>query len=167
MKTKTLISFAVASTLGCSAAFAGSSHEVMTPSATNESGEAILKHGQGFSGPQPELQALGMTSSSASSSDSFSSSSASVSSDESLALGDQGIYSEYYVVSYTPVTVDTYYIIDSDQLSWNDDAFSLSPTHELALIPSSSDEMVYDLVLVPVDEITASYSFDSEMSTGD
>ena len=166
MKTKTLISLAVASTLGWSAgAIAGSSHEVMTPSAANESGEVILKHGQGFSGPQPEL-ALGATSSSASSSDSFSSSSASVSSDESLALGDQGIYSEYYVVSYTPM-VETYYIIDSEQLSWNDDAFSLSPTHELALIPSSSDEMFYDLVLVPVDEVTASYSFDSEMSTGD
>ena len=154
MKSKTLISLAVLSTLGWSAgAFAGSSHEVMTPSAASESGEVIVRHGLGFSGPQDTL-ALGSTSSSASSSGSFSSSSsASLSSEDSIAQADQGIYSEYYVVSYAPVVVETwdYYVISGDQLSWNSDAFSMSPTHELALIPSSSDELVYDLVLVPIE----------------
>ena len=178
MKTKTLMSLAVASTLGFSAtAFAGNTHEVMTPLSVNESGEVILRNYPGFSGPQHD--AIGGTSASAggSVSGSFSSqelsSSSSISSDASLslddqiALGDQGIYSDYYVVSWTPVAVETwdYYIIP-DQLSFNDDeGFSSAPTHELALVPSSSDEMVYDLVLVPVDDVIATYSFD--MDTGE
>ena len=167
MKTRTLISLALASTFGWSAgAFAGSSHEVMTPLSVNESGPVTISHEKGFSGQQPDMAPLGVTSSSASASigGSFGESAA-LTPDESLALGDEGIYSDYYVVSWAPVSVQEYYIIDSDQLSWNDDAFSLSPTHELALVPSSSDEMVYDLVLVPVDDVIATYSFD--MDTGE
>jgi hypothetical protein len=181
MKTKMLMSLAVASTLGWSAgAFAGSTHEVMTPSSANESGEVIVRNEPGFSGPQPDMHAFGGTSSSASgtiggsygSSQAFSSSStmsgdegALLSPDEQLSLGDQGVYSDYYIVSWAPAGVESwdYYIIP-DQVSWTDEGFSSAPTHELALVPSSSDEMVYDLVLVPVDydDMTASYSFDMD-----
>jgi hypothetical protein len=151
----------------------------MTPLSVNESGEVILRNDPGFSGAQHDMHAIGGTSASANGSvgGSFGSSqelssSSSISSDASLSLndqislGDQGVYSDYYIVSWAPVAVETwdYYIIP-DQLSFNDEGFSSAPTHELALVPSSSDEMVYDLVLVPVDDVIASYSFD--MDTGE
>src|SRR5688572_23155893 len=122
MKTKTLMSLAVASTLGFSAtAFAGNTHEVMTPLSVNESGEVILRTDPGFSGARHDMHAIGGTSASAGgsvsgsfgssqelSSSSSISSDASLSLDDQIALGDQGIYSDYYVVSWTPVAVETW-----------------------------------------------------------
>ncbi|HYC45970.1 MAG TPA: hypothetical protein VED01_10870 [Burkholderiales bacterium] len=195
MKTKTLVAVAVASTFGWSAsAFAGSGHEVVTPLSVNESGEVLAQDPShiGFSGQQDDMTALGATSdygsgeiggsfseSHALSSDFMGSSgfpssaneTASLSMDESLAAADQGIYSDYYLVSWTPVAVETWdvYLIDADQIASNDEAFAILPTHELALIPSSSDEVVYDVVLTPIsyDDMTASYSFGSAEDTGE
>jgi hypothetical protein len=80
-------------------------------------------------------------------------SAAALSSDESLALED-GVYSDFYLVSFEPVPLQgwDYYVLDtegSDAFAASDDAYWLIPTHELALIPSTSDEMVYELVLLP------------------
>ena len=162
MKSKTLIAVAVASTFGFSAgAFAGSKHEVMTPLSVNETGEVIVSQSKGFSSHYVSTPSIGSTSVEASGSTGFSSSeSASLSMDESLALGDQGVYSDFYVVSFTPATIETWdlYVIDGDQLSMSDESL---PSHELALVPSSSDEMVYDLVLMPIEyEVIAISSSD-------
>ena len=132
MKSKTLISIAIAGTFGLStAAFAGSGHEVITPFSPNESGPAIFQSDRGF-GSTDRMASTGSTSDHAGGTVSGSVSSdgsqflsgdhsASLSSDEgfsmddSLAAADEGIYSEYYLVSWTPITVDSwdYYVIDT------------------------------------------------------
>jgi hypothetical protein len=174
MKSKALISIAVASTFGWSAAsYAGSSHEVVTPFSPNESGEVIFSYKEGFG----SSQAMGSTSDhgsgvvSGSYSDSTSlstmpgeSASLDMRSD-SLAAADEGIYTDYYLVSWKPAETWDYYVIDdgaSAQLVDISDYDIWVPTHELALVPSAADEMTYELVLVPIDtgDMTASF-FDS------
>jgi len=161
MKTKTLMTIAVASTFGlAAAAFAGSSHEVITPLSVNESGPVIVSNDKGFSGNQ-HMSAIGSSASEAggtlsgSYSDSSGfmgndSSSASLETDESLALADEGIYSDFYVVSWSPVAIESwdYYVISDGSLS-GEDLYVFAPTHELALVPSATDEMVYELVMLP------------------
>ena len=172
MKSKSLITVAVASTFGWSAAaFAGAGHEVVTPFSPNESGEVILQlQQQQQPGFGSAMIGTGAVSNSGSGSiggsyDSMSSSvlsgsgigeeSAALRMDESLAAADQGFYTDYYLVGLTPSTIDTwdYYVIDdggTPQLVAISDFDVWMPTHELALVPSTSDEMVYELALVPV-----------------
>jgi hypothetical protein len=187
MKTKTLMTMAVAGTFGLSAtAFADIGHEVMTPFSVNESA-GIFEHEQGFgssndlamgSGGTVEVitplavnetagddLAIGSTRDEAggSLSGSYSESSgletessASLETDDSLAFGDDGSYSDFYVVSWTPVMVeswDLYLIpIESDELAAADDSEIGMPTQELALV--SEDEADADLTLaeIPSDE---------------
>ena len=176
MKSKSLITVAVASTFGWSAAaFAGAGHEVVTPFSPNESGEVLLQlqqqqqpgfgSGLGMIGTGAVSDSgsgtiAGSYDSMSSSSSSFSGSgigneSASLSMDESLAAADEGFYTDYYLVGWTPSTIDTweYYVIDdggTPELVAISDFDVWMPTHELALVPSTSDEMIYELALVPV-----------------
>jgi hypothetical protein len=196
MKSKTLIGLAVASTFGWSAAaFAGAGHEVLTPYSPNESGDPMLTHEKLFGTAQPG--SIGATSShhaSTTVSGSYSSSRSSSSSeqmasypsssneavalgmDESLAAADEGVYSDYYLVTWTPIAAESwdYYVIDfsgsdqlvlieefdvwmptrelalieeSDQLATSDSDAGM-PTHELALI-ESDDGTTYELALIP------------------
>lgn len=175
MKAKTFMTMAVASTFGLSAAaFAGSGHEVMTPLSVNETGEVFVSQHKGF-GSTERTSAVNMSSlepgmgtsdtigsliGSLSGADSAGSGlfdsgeAASLSLEESLALADDGVYSDFYIVSSSPMTFESwdYYIVDTDSLSVLaalDEPDVLMPTHELALVASPSDETIYELVLVP------------------
>lgn len=155
MKTKTLMTMAVAGAFGLStAAFAG--HEVITPSQMSEAGENIVQNQKGFHNSY-EQSAVGSTSD-ATSAWLSSASSDSLGMDQSIALADEGIYSDFYVVSYTPVVLETWdlYVIDvgePGELAAADE-FSMPPTHELALI-SSDGGMSYELALVPTDDLSS------------
>jgi len=150
MKTKTLIGMAVASTFGWSAAtFAGAGHEVVTPFSPNESGE-VLTQLQSQDRIAKEQLALGSTFDSAGgtiggsmtsdgstflgSGDPSASLSESSSMDESLALGDTGIYSDYYLVGYTPIDSWDHYVIDTDQLSAAEDVYFLTPSYDVVWV---------------------------------
>jgi hypothetical protein len=168
MKSKTLITMAVASTFGWSAAsFAGAGHEVVTPFSPNESGEVIFSYKQGF-GSSDQLGATGSVSDSGAGTVSGSHSGlsggtngytdagdATGSFSDSLAAADQGVYSDYHIVGFTPMSVQTwdYYLIDNggtpELVAIGGDFDVWMPTHELALVPSASDEMIYELALVP------------------
>jgi hypothetical protein len=166
MKSKTLVAVAVASTIGWSAAsFAGASHEVITPFSPNESGEVIFQYKPGFASSDEHMALGGLsdqgtgtirgsygTPSSSNVGSGFSDETASVTMDESLAAANEGFYTDYYLVGLTPVESWDYYIIDnggSPELVSLGDVDFWMPTHELALIPSETDEMVYELTLVP------------------
>ncbi len=163
MKSKTLITMAVASTFGWSAAFADSSHEVITPFSPNESGEQIFTYQEGF-GSNSHLASVGSISDEAGGSLSGSVSDAddnlalgdesgneslafaddSFDMDESLALADEGIYSDYYLVSWTPVTAEAWdiYLIDtgtSDALAAGDGMYLVSPAFEVVSAPVMID----------------------------
>src|SRR5688500_7837257 len=157
MKTKTLMTMAVAGAFGLStAAFAG--HGVITPSQMSEAGENIVQNEKGFHNSY-EQSAVGSTSD-ATSAWLSSASDDSLSMDESLALADEGIYSDFYVVSYTPVMLETWdlYVIDVDSSELaSADEFSSAPTHDLALI-SSDGGMSYELALVPTDDLSSDES---------
>jgi hypothetical protein len=185
MKTKTLITMAVASTFGWSAAaFAVASHEVITPFSPNESGEQIFVYQEGF-GSTDHMASIGSISDEAGgtlsgsvsdegSGESLALDDEGVSTDESLAFGDEGltsdeslaladegltdeslaladegltmdeslaladegIYSDYYLVSWTPMAVDTwdFYVIDIDATS------DQVATLDLSAFPSESSE---------------------------
>ena len=159
MKTKTLMTMAVAGAFGLStAAFAG--YGVITPSQMSEAGENIVQNQKGFHNSY-EQSAVGSTSDATSAWLSSASDDASLSMDESIALADEGIYSDFYVVSFTPVVLESWdlYVIDvgePGELAAADE-FSMSPTHELALI-SSDDGMSYELALVPTDDLSSDES---------
>jgi hypothetical protein len=160
MKSKTLISMAIASTFGLStAAFAGNGHEVMTPYQPNEGGYVSLQQ-HGF-GSDKHMQSFGSTGSEAGGSvaggsthDSFSSSfdqSASMSdgstgdTEDWMALGEDGSYSNYYLVGI-PSTFDDswdYYLIDtgSEELASADEVLFLAPTYDVVVIESMSDDV--------------------------
>ena len=167
MKTRTLIGIAVASTFGWSAAsYAGNTHSVVTPFSPNESGEVIFSYEKGFSDSTAPIGALSDSLSYSSSITGSGADTAALGMDESLAASDEGLYSDYYLVTWTPVAVETwdYYVIDdggSQQLVVLSDSDVWMPaTHELALVPSASDEMIYELVVVPtmIGDTTASLS---------
>jgi len=163
MKSKTLIAVAVVSTFGWSAAsFAGPSHQVVTPFSPNESGENIFHYERGF-GSSGSPDVIGATSDEAGGtvSGSYGSSveqSASIGTDERLAAADNGLYNDFYIVSWAPVTGDAwdYYVIDdggTPQLVALSDYDVWMPLQDqLVLIPSMStpDETVYELALVPM-----------------
>lgn len=138
MKAKTLMTMAVAGTLGLStAAFAG-----FTPFSVNESGDVI--------------QALKDHEMSVTSTDTSRSvsTSAALGLKEPLALADDGVYSDYYVVSWAPVMVESWdlYVIDADELAAAEMEFGV-PTHELALL-STEDSSTLELALVPIEEMS-------------
>jgi hypothetical protein len=170
MKSKTLIAVAVASTFGWSAAsFAGPSHQAAMPFSPNESGENIFHYQQGF-GLSGSSSAIGATSdngngtlsgshsSSASNLSTSDDQSASIGTDESLAAADNGLYNDYYVVSWAPLTGDSwdYYVLDDggtrQLVALSDFDMSMPAQDQLVLIPSTSspDETVYELALIPM-----------------
>src|SRR5687768_2091452 len=99
MKTKTLIGIAVASTFGWAAStYAGSSHEVITPLSVSEAGEVLPSTASGGFGSSELMAATASTSTL----------------DETLTLANEGVYSDFYVVS-APAIVESwdYYVIDT------------------------------------------------------
>ena len=162
MKTKTLITMAVASTFGWSAAaFAGNGHEVMTPYQPNEGGYVAVQQERGFGSSTHE--SIGSTSSAAGGSviGSMSESSESLdpsasASDHSLsgtedwmALANAGIYSDFYVVGLNSGLGDSwdFYLVDlgSDELASADEIYFLTPTYEVVLIEDMSQDIQSDL----------------------
>jgi hypothetical protein len=133
MKSKTLMTLAVASALGLSAsAFAGAGYEVQTPMSVNESGPVLAQHHHG-------MTAVGSTSSSSamgevSGSDTFTANVGGLelsdatdwsTSYDMMAEADQGM-NDVYVVGWTPVEID-YYIVDvqpSDELALDEFGYS-------------------------------------------
>jgi hypothetical protein len=149
MKSKTLISLAIASTFGWSAAsFAGTGHEVVTPFSPNESGENVFMQKEGF-GSSTHLSSIGSTSIDAGGTVSGSSElgfdSAAMGEHwmgEGLALGDEGVYSDYYIVSWTPMASESwdYYVIDtgSDGFASAGDVYFLTPTYDILVFEDMS-----------------------------
>ena len=138
MKTRSLVTLAVASTFGWSAgAFAGSSHEVATPFSVSESGQNLVQQHHGF----------GSSSLSTATSDpitretghqlQLSDSSDWSASYDQMAEADIG---EFYLVSLTPVTMESwdYYVIDADQLAMSEETFVFIPVDYIALIEDES-----------------------------
>jgi hypothetical protein len=138
MKSK-LITMAVASTFGWSAgAFAATSHEVITPFSVNDTGEVLPQQQRaGFSGTKSlSHDSSAMSSSSYSDTAGTISStdqSASLNMDESLALND-GIYSEVYVVSWTPATSEDWMsYVQPDALALSDDGTAYA-VYDIAIV---------------------------------
>ena len=125
MTSKTLIRLAIAGTFGWSAAaFAGSGHEVVTPFSPSESGEVVFMQKHGFS--SHHMAGIGSISDQSEST---------LSMDESLALGDEGTYSDFYVADWTPSETFDYGL--DDTLSWGEiaageEGYFLSPSYDLA-----------------------------------
>lgn len=159
MKSKTLLALAVASTFGWSAvAFGGNGHEVVTPFSPNESGEVTFVKKEGFSSSSATSN-MGSTNSSASGEVAFStgfdtSTSASEWSvsgkDDSLSLADDGVYTEYWLVSFAPEATgswDPYVVI---QPRWHElvsiePVYYLMPSYDIVLIQDTSDDIPSDL----------------------
>jgi len=157
MKSKTLITMAVASTFGFSAAaFAGNGHEVMTPFQPNEGGYVSVQH-EGGLGSRSHTQDIGSTTSEAggnamgsSSFDQFAWSDQGASSPEDwMTLGDEGVYSEYYLVSLTPGINEAsdYYLIDlgADEVASAEEILFLTPTYDVVFIQDMSEDIASDL----------------------
>ena len=135
MKSKTLITMAVASTFGLSAAvFAGSGHEVVTPSSPNESAPSLVSQHKGF-------HSTSMTSAMAPSQ------SITESTGHELTLSDASDWSasfdqmaeadvsDVYLIGFAPVDTWDYYVID------------MGSSQDLALL---GDETYY---LIPFDVV--------------
>ena len=160
MKTKTLMTIAVASAFGLSAAaYAESGHEVMTPFASSEVGENIPEDKRGFS----DQLAVGATAdeSMASVSGSYdaiaSNSMSSPETGDSLARADEGIYSDFYVVTWEPVVIEQWdlYVLDTgegDQLASAESSDIALPTHELALVSDEEGNLDLAFAEIPSDE---------------
>jgi hypothetical protein len=161
MKSKALITIAVASTFGWSAgAFAGSSHEVMTPFSPNESGENIVSQHQGFGSASTSTAASDTISQDTGHDLILSDSSDWSASFDQMAEADVG---DLYLVTWTPATVDSwdYYALDSDsigQLALNDsdESYVFVPSDYIALIAddgygmTQEDQVDTVLSLAPV-----------------
>lgn len=161
MKRKTLMTMAVAGTFGLSAAaFAGSGHEVITPFSASDAGENILSHQKGFSDSYLASSAASNDMSSSALGSTSSETSASLGgSYDSFALADDGTYSDFYVVTWEPVMLESWdlYVLntgDMNELGAADEFAIGVPTHELAVIDSDDSGMT--LAFVPVAEIDVS-----------
>ena len=144
MKTKTLIAAAVASTFGlATAAFAGSGHEVMTPSSVNESSpSAMLDHPQhGFDSgsmnsaraPEAQIETTGHDLALSDSSD------WSASYDQ-MAEADIG---DVYLIGFAPTDSWDYYVLDEtgDALALIDgDTYYLVPLESVASMTDASED---------------------------
>ena len=154
MKSKNLIAIALASTFGWSAAaYAGAGHAVITPSESNESAPA-LSYEESF-GSVDRMAAIGSSMDEAggtlsgSSDGSFVDHSAALSGDgldhESLAFADDGFYNDYYLVSWTPVTAESwdYYVMDlsesPEQFASAEEIYFLAPGYDLVWVPATFD----------------------------
>ena len=165
MKSKSLIALAAVSTFGWSAAFAGSSHEVITPFSSNESGPVIHVYEEGFgsgdalAGTGAFMNEAGGTLSGSASAEGFAADhSAALSSerqaaDDSLALANEGMYSDYYIVSWTPASAQAwdYYVIDTSgadasQVSSAEEIYFLAPGYDVVWMP-----VTLDLSAIPSD----------------
>jgi len=139
MKSK-LITLAVASTFGWSAgAFAGTSHEVITPFSVNDTGQVLpQQQTAGFAGTG-SLYRDSSTMSTSSYNDtrgtiSSADQSASLNMDENLALSD-GIYSEVYVVSWTPATSEDWMsYVQPDALAQSNDGAAYAVIYDIAIV---------------------------------
>jgi len=137
MKSKTLIGLAVASTFAWSAAaFAGSSHEVMTPLSANETGPVLVSHQQSF-GHEPTS---GFATSSAEHTilgSPLSDNTDWTGSVDQVAMSDQGMSSEY--VAWIPVTIETWdvYVMDGDPVALMGEALDYS----YLVLPSDEDQL--------------------------
>jgi hypothetical protein len=152
MKSKTLGAMAVAAALGFSAsAFAGSSHEVMTPMSVNETGPVVVSHQMHGSQHMSSPQTI-------SSVDTFSANtgglelsdatdwSASYDQMAEASFADEGAAGDAFAVSWTPLTIDgsDYYLVEfepisADQLALADEELDfITPDEYLAL--TMSDE---------------------------
>jgi len=145
MKYKTLMALAVAGAVGWSVnTLAGSGYEVSTPSAANETGPVMMSHSNSHSSSMSSSEApivlslsefssgvidhgytddsaIGATADSGSGSIGGSATSdqfASLSGEDTLALADEGIYSDFYRVSYTPLAGWDYYVLDDGWASY-------------------------------------------------
>jgi hypothetical protein len=145
MRYKTLMALAVAAAVGWSAsAVSGPGHEVITPTSANETGPVIVSHESGHSGWRAQHEAtivsssasysptdnggylidneaVGATADSGSGSTGVTSDEyASLSDEDVLALADQGIYTDFYRVSFTPIALSgwNYYVLDDGFASY-------------------------------------------------
>jgi hypothetical protein len=147
MRYKTLMALAVAGAVGWSVnTLAGSGYEVSTPSAANETGPVMTSNASSHSGwmssteapivlslsessysvinnGYAEDSAVGATADSGSGSLSGSVASdeyASLADEDALALADEGIYSDFYRVTYTPIALSDwdYYVLDDGWVSY-------------------------------------------------
>ena len=147
MKSKALITMAVASTFGWSAgAFAGSSHEVQTPFSVTESGPNVIAQHSTF-----ESSSMSSAMSESISHDTGHNLQLSDSSDwsasfDQMAEADLG---DGYLVSWTD-----YYLFDvssSDELATLGDTYFLVPVDYVAFVPSddyaASQEERVDMIL--------------------
>ncbi|MGZ5145727.1 MAG: hypothetical protein ACXWCP_19440 [Burkholderiales bacterium] len=150
MKSKALITMAVASTFGWSAtALAATGHEVITPFSVSESGENIVQqHREGFDSYRHRASSDSFsrergvmnTERYSASSDTFTNedSAAALNMDESLAL-DEGIYSDVYAVAWTPASWDDWMsyieVPPAGQLALSDD-ITLVPAYQISFMPS-------------------------------
>jgi len=145
MKSK-LITMAIASTFGWSAgAFAANGHEVITPFSVNDAGKVLpQQQSAALAGRSALPHAAPMTSTPSYSdmSGTFSSQdqSASINMDESLALSE-GIYSDFYVVKWTPTTSEDWMSYVQPQMA-----------------QGAADVVVYDIAIVEPDRALDSAS---------
>ena len=139
MKTKTLIAAAISSTFGlATAAFAGSGHEVMTPSSPNESNpSALLQQHQGFhSGSMSTAMAPSESLIEATGHElTLSDASDWSASYDQMAEADIG---DVYLIGFAPMDSWDYYLIDSetgDTLALIDDeTYFLVPLEQVAFV---------------------------------
>jgi hypothetical protein len=155
MKSRALITMAVASTFGWSAStFAGSSHEVMTPFSVSESGQNIVsqqhRFGAGSTSTAVSSDSIGQDTGHELNLSDSSDWSASF---DQMAEADVG---DLYLVSWTPATMDTwdYYVLDtgsSDELALSEESYIFVPADYIALIADDgygmTQENQVDMVL--------------------
>ena len=164
MKSKTLITMAVASTFGWSAGvFAGPSHEVMTPFSPNESGANVVSQHQGFESSSISI-AMGPSESPAEATG------------HELALSDSSDWSasfdqmaeadvtDVYLIGFAPMDSWDYYVLDSetgDTLALiGEETYYLVPLEEIAFFTDDSymlsqEEQVSDILAAAPVEDTA------------
>jgi len=146
MRSKTLIAMAVAGALGSAAAFAAPLQPVSvdenTPwlSHTHRTASMIPSHtwNVGASSSQAGATVTG----SVASDDSL----ASITTEETdvLALADEGIYTDFYRVSFEPIALQQwdYYMISpvsSDEYAASEDLYVLTPAYEFIVFTDSDD----------------------------
>jgi len=148
MKSRTLSAMAVAAALGLSAsAYAGSGHEVVTPTSPNESGSSleVLQHSA------PASHAMSAQSSSV---DTFSANVGGLelsdatdwsASYDQMAEASDSSSPDAYMVSWTPISIDglDYYLIDMEPLSLISDDELAFFSDEGALGLSTGDEVAF------------------------
>ena len=159
MKSKTLITMAVASTFGLSAAaFAGSGHQVLTPSSPNESYPSAVLNEQGqFHGSFSTAMAPSDSISETTGHDlALSDSSDWSASFDQMAEADAG---DIYLIGFAPMDSWDYYLIEdsSDSLaSLDSETYYLVPVDYIVLIEDGS--------MTPQDQVSMISSEPADLS---